>query len=231
MRMAIAGRTTPKKRLCHSGSVPGTGSRASFRDFLSLFQNGRLILLTLSYAALSYFQYLFFYWIEFYFGKQLKLPDDVSRQASFVVTMAMAVGMAVGGVFSDYLCRRIGRRWGCRSIAIFGMSLSAVFAWFGVSAKDPNTVIWLFSLALGSLGLCEGIFWTTAPTLEHRFGGLACAFLNTIGNAGGILAPVLTPWIGKHYGWPAAIGVASCVCGVGAVMWFWIDAGSTDKSE
>ncbi len=201
-----------------------SASKASLNDFLRLFRNQGLVLLTISYAAVSYFQYLFFYWIEFYFGKELKLPDDESRRAALTITLAMAIGMALGGVFTDRLCRNIGHRWGCRSIAIAGMGLSAAFAWFGVAAKEPDHVVLLFSLALGSLGLCESLFWTTAPSLEHRSGGLACAFLNTIGNAGGFLAPIFTPMIGTHYGWPTAIGVACCVCAVGAVLWLWIDA-------
>lgn len=199
-------------------------SHATFSDFARLFRNRGLVLLTISYAALSYFQYLFFYWIEFYFGKELKLPDEESRQAAFTVTIAMAAGMAVGGVCTDQLCRRIGHRRGCRCIAFVAMGLSAAFAWYGVAAKDPTHVVWLFSLALGSLGLCEGIFWTTAPQLEPRSGGLACAFLNTIGNAGGLVAPMLTPWIGMNYGWTTAIGVACLVCALGAVLWVWIDA-------
>ena len=214
-----------EKSLVASVGGRQSASKASFSDFLRLFRNRGLVLLTISYAAVSYFQYLFFYWIEFYFGKgKLDLPDEESRQAAFTVTIAMAIGMAVGGFCSDWLCRLIGLRWGCRSIAFAGMGLSAVFAWFGVAATDPDQVVWLFSLALGSLGLCEGIFWTTAPNLERRSGGLACAFLNTIGNAGGFLAPIFTPWIGKHYGWPTAIGVACLVCAFGAVLWLWIDA-------
>jgi MFS family permease len=214
-----------EKHLVALHSVPPSGKRASLRDFASLFHNRGLMVLASSYAAYSYFQYLFFYWIDFYFGKQLKLPDDESRRATFVVLMAMALGMAVGGLMTDQLSRRIGVRWGCRSIAIFGMLLSAVFAWFGIAAKDPNDVILLFSLALGALGMCEGIFWTSAPALEPAKGGIACAFLNTIGNVGGSLAPICTPWIGTHYGWPAAIGVACCTSVIGAALWLWIDAG------
>ena len=44
-------------------------------DVLGLFRNRSLVLLTLSYGAYSYVQYLYFYWIEYYFGKVLKLPD------------------------------------------------------------------------------------------------------------------------------------------------------------
>jgi sugar phosphate permease len=213
-----------EKDLVSDGGDRSPRSRASAGDFLTLFRNRGLILLTLSYAALSYFQYLFFYWIEHYFEKELHLPVTESRQASFTVTMAMALGMAFGGVSSDALCRWFGRRWGFRGMSLAGMGLSAVFAWLGVAAENPDQVVWFFSLALGSLGLCEGIFWTTAPILQRQSGGLACAFLNTVGNAGGLLAPVFTPWIGEHYGWTPAIAVACLVCGLGAILWFWIDA-------
>ena len=44
------------------------------------------------------------------------------------------------------------------------------------------------------------------------------------GNAGGLLAPVLTPLISQHFGWQAGLGLACGVCLVGAVLWFWVDA-------
>ncbi len=212
-----------ERRLVLDGASPPLRAPASVGDFFALFRNRGLVVLTLSYAALSYFQYLFFYWIERYFEKELELPVAASRRAAFTVTMAMAVGMTVGGVCSDWLCRQIGRRPGYRSVALVGMGLSALFAWAGISAQDPDWVVMLFSLALFSLGLCEGIFWTTAPLLQKRNGGLACAFLNTIGNAGGLLAPVCTPWINDHYGRTTAIAVACVVCGLGAVLWLGID--------
>lgn len=213
-----------ERNLVRAAGTATPRSQGSLSDLLGMFRNRGLVLLTLSYAALSYFQYLFFYWIEYYFKKTLKLPESESRWAAFTVTMAMAVGMAVGGYGTDYLCRRFGRRWGCRGMALAGMGLSALFGWLGVSAENPDEVVLLFSLALGALGLCECVFWTTAPILEARSGGLACAFLNTVGNAGGLLAPVFTPWIGEHHGWTAAIVVACVVCAMGALLWLVIDS-------
>ncbi|MCA9013597.1 MAG: MFS transporter [Planctomycetaceae bacterium] len=211
-----------KRLVATSGDAPSEPG-ISVRQFTTLFRNPGLVLLASSYAAYSYFQYLFFYWIDFYFGKELQLPEAESRRATFIVMIAMAAGMAAGGFLTDTLSRRIGLRRAFRTIAFLGMSLSAVFAWFGVAATAPNSVVWMFSLALASLGMCEGVFWTSAPALEPKHGGLACAFLNTIGNAGGILAPVCTPWIGTHYGWPAAIGTACCTSIMGAALWIWID--------
>jgi MFS family permease len=213
----------PEKQLVQVSGPPPVGPKPTLDDYLGLLRNRSLVLLTLSYAAISYFQYLFFYWIGYYFNNELKLPESESRQATFEVTIAMAVGMALGGICSDWVCHRFGRRWGCRGIAMAGILLSAVLACLGLWEQDPQRIVMLFSLALGALGLCEGIFWTTAPVLEPRNAGMACAFLNTVGNAGGLLAPICTPWIGVHYGWPAAIGVACLVSGWGALLWLWID--------
>jgi cyanate permease len=47
--------------------------------------------------------------------------------------------------------------------------------------------------------------------------------VNTGGNAGGALAPLLTPLISQHFGWKGAIAVACVYCFLGALCWFWID--------
>jgi MFS family permease len=193
------------------------------RDLLACFGRWPLVLLAASYGALSYFQYLFFYWIEHYFEQALHRSVQESRQAAFTINIAMAIGMACGGYMADACCQRFGRRWGYRVLALVAMVSSSIFAWIGMESQEPKRIVLLFALALGSLGLCEGIFWTTAPLLQQRAGGLACAFLNTIGNAVGFVAPVLTPWIVVNHGWPAALAVACVVCGMGAVLWFWID--------
>jgi MFS transporter, ACS family, D-galactonate transporter len=211
-----------ERELAGGGDRTPPRSTATVRDVLALFRNRRLILLTLSYGAVGYVQYLFFYWMGYYFENELGLSKVASRKAAFTVTLAMAVGMASGGWMSDRLCRRFGHAAGCRVMAFTGMGLCAVFSLLGVSVTDPESIVWCFSLSLGSLGLCEGIFWTTAPALEKRSAGLACALLNTGGNFVGMLAPVFTPWIGRAFGWDAAIIVACVVCALGGALWLGI---------
>jgi MFS family permease len=204
------------------GRVPPR-SAATIHDVLALFRNRSLVLLTLSYGAYSYVQYLFFYWIGYYFGKVLNRPAEESRDAAFTITMAMAVGMVIGGWAADRLGEWLGHRAGRRLVAFAGMGLCAAFSLLGVRATDPGQIVWCFSLAFGVLGACEAIFWTTAAGLEPRNGGLACALLNTGGNGFGLLAPLLTPVIGREFGWDAAIVVACAVCAVGGLLWLGID--------
>ena len=56
-----------ERQLAAEGGTAPPRTRAGLRDVVGLFGNRGLVLLTLSYGAVGYVQYLFFYWIEFYF--------------------------------------------------------------------------------------------------------------------------------------------------------------------
>ena len=87
----------------------------------SLFRQRNLWLITLSYAMYSYFQYLIFYWMGFYFKEVLEVPDVNARWASFWIMIAMGAGMAIGGRSTDFACESLGRSRGRRVIVITGM--------------------------------------------------------------------------------------------------------------
>lgn len=188
-----------------------------------------LWLLTLSYAAFGYFQYLFFYWMNNYFADVLKVPDVESRRVSFYIALSQGAGMAIGGLAADVACRLLGTTPGRRSIVITGMGLSAVFALIATQLNDYQQVAIFFALAMGIQGICEGVFWTTSTDIGGRSRGFAAAFMNTGGNLGGLISPVLTPAMAKHIGWPGAIAVACAISVVGALLWFCINPAATQE--
>jgi MFS family permease len=196
--------------------------RPTLREMLGLLKNRSLVLLALSYGAIGYVQYLFFYWIEYWFKNELKAGSEASRDSAALIAAAMGVGMILGGLASDAACAVLGRVQGCRLIAVGGMGLGAAFSLLALGTRDTAAVTMWFALAFACLGLCEGIFWTTAPMLEPKAGGLACAVVNTGGNGFGLLAPLFTPIIGREFGWDSAILVACAACAVGGLLWFGI---------
>lgn len=209
-------------------SDPQTDSLSRAASWALLWHKD-LWLLTLSYAAFGYFQYLFFYWMGHYFKNVLHLPAIESRSAAFYITLAQGAGMAIGGMSTDLICRLLGTTWGRRSIVMTGMGLSALFGLIAVSVKQPSDVALYLAMSMGALGICEGVFWTTATDIGGRARGFAGAFMNTGGNIGGLISPVLTPVMAERIGWPASIVVACCISGIGGVVWYWIKPPETAK--
>jgi MFS family permease len=182
-----------------------------------------LLLLSASYAAAGYVQYLFFYWLEYYFKDVLHLDKITSRNYTSIANLAMAFGMLLGGLLADRAGLHFGIRRGRPLVPAIGLFLSAVFVALGAMSHEVVMVLVWFSLAMAAVGATEGPFWTTATELGGKRGGLAAAILNTGGNIGGLMAPWITPVFGKLFGWQGSIGLAGVFALVGALLWVAID--------
>jgi dipeptide/tripeptide permease len=69
------------------------------------------------------------------------------------------------------------------------------------------------------VGAAEPAFWIVATTVGGRNGATAAGILNTGGNAGGFLAPIVTPWLSTAFGWQTGLAVGAAICLVGAACW------------
>src|SRR5262245_20873851 len=103
------------------------------------------------------------------------------------------------------------------------MALGAALLGLGLLASEPAWIVLRFARARAAVGGTEGPFWATALELGGRRGATAAGIFNTGGNAGGVLAPVVTPLVGAAFGWEWAIGLGSLVCLAGVSLWGWID--------
>ena len=181
-----------------------------------------LLLLTISYAAVGYFQYLFFYWSQYYFDHVLKVGTQKGRLAAMLLSLAMAAGMLGGG----WLAARLQSRWhpwrGLTLVPMIGMAAGAALTVVGVLVDWPAVTIASFALAMAAVGMAEGPFWTAVVEVAGNRRGMAAAFFNTGGNIGGLLAPYATPVISAWLGWQSGIALASLFCLIGAALWLWV---------
>src|SRR5262249_10181339 len=129
------------------------------------------------------------------------------------------VAMPLGGILSDRLVRRWGYRAGRMSVPIFGMLASAGLLYAATLAQQTPVVVTVFFLAHAAIGLCEAPTWVAGLEIGGSDCGTSAAIVNTGGNLGGLLAPVVTPYVASAYGWNAGFIVASIVCVVGVLQW------------
>src|SRR5262249_22111270 len=198
-----------------------TGERARFDLSAAwpVMRHRGVICITLSYVAFGYFQYLFFYWIQYYFETMQKVHPGVARGYSTMITLAMGVGMLSGGWLADRVPRSLSPRLQKALVPVLGMIASGAVFELGLLGPDARVTLAAFTLSAGLLGLCEAGYWTTVVELGHPFGGTAAGLMNTGGNAGGTLSPALTPllsgFFAAHYGpdlgWRLSLGLAGII--------------------
>ncbi len=197
-------------------------------DLLAVMRRRSVVFLTLSYTAHGYFQYLLFYWIEYFFEAIQSQDRSVARRYAMLVTLAMGAGMVAGGWLADRVSRSFSGRARRALVPALGM-LGAGFALeLGVLASRPQLTLVAFAVAAACIGACEGPFWTTSVALGGRFGGTAAGLMNTGGNIGGTLSTYVTPLLSglfaAHYGadagWRLSLAVAGCLVVVGAALWW-----------
>jgi MFS family permease len=192
---------------------------------VSLLRNRSLVLLTLSYAAVGYFEYLFFYWLQHYLKKVVGLDERDSRFYATVCTLSMGAGMLLGGWLADRSQARFGLRRGRALVPMVSMILGALFLGLGLLANEVWWVVPCFALAMAAGGACEGPCWNTAVELGGRRGGAAAGIFNTGGNILGAFSTVITPLVSNstYFNWQISFGLGCVVSLIGALLWLGID--------
>jgi sugar phosphate permease len=192
-------------------------------SWLALLRNRSLVVLTISYAAVGYIEYLFNFWTQYYFKEVRGVDVDTSRDYVLIINLSFAAGMIVGGGVSDVFVHRFGLRLGRALVPVGGMLAGAACVLIGIQQPEAKQVLIWFCLALAAIGATEAPQWTIAIELGGRHGATAAGIFNTGGNLGGALAPAITAEIGSHLGWDWALTIGSIVCVVGACLWFFIN--------
>ncbi len=192
--------------------------------WLALFGDRNLMLLTYAYGALGYFQYIFFYWMYYYFGQVLHLGENVSARYTAIMFLVEGAIMPLGGLVSDRLARAYGPQFGRRWVPMAGLTLGAVFTCAGTVSAGLIAVA-CFSLAFGLAACCEGPFWATVTEMAGDHVGSASSILNTGAQVGGFFAPVLTPMIASRFGWSWGLYAGVAVVSSGIVALYFVKMG------
>lgn len=199
-----------------------------------LLQNRSLVLLTIAYGALGYYEYLFFFWSQYYFKDVLHFEKWQSRSYSAILMLSAALGMFLGGWVADRVARSFGLWAGRVLVPIIGFVSASGFLGLGLlvasrvgerpwTPAEICALVGCLSLAMAGIGSIEGPLWALAVALGGRRGGTAGGILNTGGNLGGMPAPYVTPFLAARFGWTFAVAVAGVVCAIGVATLCFVD--------
>jgi len=183
------------------------------------------LLITYSYFCYGYTSYIFFAW----FFRYLTTVRGLSlRESSYLTSLpfiAMAICSPTGGVVSDFITRRYGKRWGRCGIAVLGIGLAGVFMACGHAVSSARLASVVLAAGAGALFFSQSTYWSVTADIAGESAGSVSGIMNMGGQIGGAVTATLTPMIAhaKGLGWGVAFGVASFLCITGALAWLRVD--------
>lgn len=204
-------------------SVTTRANKPVFTPWRRLLTDRNLVLITIAYGTLGYFEYMFFYWIYYYFGQIRQMGSSQTAIYTTLLFLTFMLMTPLGGWSSDYLSKVYGSKVGRRIVSIVSLSLSALLLCIGTGAARTVSAVVLMSLAFGIASCAEAPLWVSAINVGGKHVGAACGIVNTGANIGGLIAPILTPYIASLVGWSWGLYAGCLIEMVGVLAWFYID--------
>ena len=83
--------------------------------------------------------------------------------------------------------------------------------WLGSNTRADFAAILLLAAGAGFNLFAAVSFWAVCIDLTKEFTASVSGLMNTFGNLGGWLSPIVTAYLAAHYGWNRALLCASIV--------------------
>jgi ACS family glucarate transporter-like MFS transporter len=180
-------------------------------------------IITLSYFCFGYVAWIFFGWFYTYMAKVRGMDLKATAAYSTLVFLAMATMSPLGGLISDALVKRRGKRFGRASIAVVSLTLACLFLILGSKADSPVLASIVLAGGAGALYLSQSSFWSVTADIAGGSSGSVSGFMNMGAQLGGAVTTTLTPVIASHFGWSVSFYVAAALAIAGALAWLFID--------
>jgi ACS family glucarate transporter-like MFS transporter len=201
-------------------TILGERKKTPWKQILGTLQ---VWMLVISIFFFSYVTYVYYFWFYPYLVDIRKI--SVLRSSFFTAMpfLTMAVSAPLGGWLIDRLVPQVGKTLARRRVAMAGLITAALLIPSGATIPSPYFAIACLSLGAGSLYLAISAYFATALDVLPDYSATVSGTMNTGASLGGVIAPILTPWIAAHYGWVPALSLAGLFALFAALLWKFIE--------
>ena len=176
------------------------------------------------YAGAIYGWYFFLTWLPTYLLRARGFDLTAVGWLAMLPLLAIALGVLAGGWLSDTLVRRLGARAGRRAPGLIGLPLAALALVGALATPVPETAAALLAATAGLAALGVAPAWAVCLELGGRHAGVVSGAMNTFGNLGGFLSPIVVGLCLDHLGsWNAPLLTVAAGYLLAAACWLRID--------
>jgi MFS family permease len=171
-----------------------------------------------------YAYYFFLFWLPTYLIRERGFTESQTKLSALPFVLGMIANLT-GGLARDAATRRWGPTWGPRSVGVLGLGLAAAAVVAALmSPSGTLALVWL-ALCYGGITFQQPTVFSTCVDIGKRYSGAVAGCMNTAGALGGLLSSFVFGYLVQHFhNYHAVLLTMAGVLGVGAVLWFLIDA-------
>ncbi len=193
------------------------GHVASWTDVL---RTRSLTPLCVQYFANTYGFYFFITWLPTYLSKSRGMANWQLATFAGMPLVLSVVADVTGGVTTDALSRRFGLRVGRCGVGAVAYLFAAVAMLTGTLVRDARAAGLLIALGGAASMFTLAPAWATAIELGGKNSAVLSATMNTAGQIGGILSPIVLAQIVDRVGsWSMPLHVLSGLYFIAVVCW------------
>jgi MFS transporter, ACS family, glucarate transporter len=179
--------------------------------------------LCLAYFSNSYGSYFTITWLPTYLAEQRGFQKETLILFSGLPLILSVAGDLSGGAITDFLTRRFGLRFGRCAVSVVGYGLAGTAMFASVFSTAVVSAL-LIAIAIASSMFALSASWATCMDVGGEHTALLSAAMNTTGQVGSILSPLVAGWIVTRFSdWQAPLLIMGGLYSVSAMLWVLVD--------
>jgi MFS family permease len=191
----------------------------------AMLGSANLAFICLMYFAYGYGLYFYITWLPTYLIEARGFSKDSTMWLSSLPWVIAAPAFWLGGWITDRLARRTGNLKLARcGIGAFGYAASALALIAVARIEDRLLAALLLAPALAFQTTTVSAAWAVCLDVGRRYAGVVTGAMNTVGNIGGAIGPIVVGYAVKKWGsWTPPFYVMAAVFAFGVLMWLLVD--------
>jgi MFS family permease len=190
------------------------------------------VLATLGIAFCYVYAYTFFQtWFHTFLVRGRGFSEGGLALSALPYAIAACANLA-GGAVSDAMVRRLGVKWGRRSLGIAGLGSACLFTIAAMMTRQQLPTVILLSLVYGAITFQQSGVFGVCLDIGRKHAGSVVGLMNTSAQVGGLLSSVAYGYIVDRFqSYDAPFVPMAALLGLGALLWLKIDASKELSTE
>lgn len=193
-------------------------------DWRRILTNRSLLALCAAYFTQGYGFYFFITWLPTYLESARGFTSTTLGVVAGLPLMMSVLADFLGGITTDLMTRRFGLRVGRCGVGAGSLLIASALLTVGTATENSIVAIILISLALAFSNFLLGASWGACVDLAGSHAGVVSACMNTAGQIGGFLSPIVTALLVERFAsWSAPLYLCGVLYLIGACCWYFIE--------